>query len=266
MRVLSPHFDLVGLDIEELDITVEADTLQTIQEVSPTRVVHAAAQTDVDSCETDSGMAFRVNSQGTLHVARACHSIGARMLYISTDYVFDGTASRPYTEKDPVKPLSVYGQSKLEGEQHVRNLLEEFTIVRTQWLFGEKGKNFVTTILNLAQKGNPLTVVNDQVGSPTYTKDLSLAILRLLETGCRGVFHAANSSFCSWYDFARAIVKSAGIRGVKITPMDSTCLKRPAPRPHYSIFDCSKLIRETGLTMRPWHEALQDFLNGRDLE
>lgn len=263
MDALSPRFDVIGLGHDELDITAERDTLQTVGEIRPRIVIHAAAYTDVDGCETDPDQAFRVNSQGTLYVARACRDIGARLVYMSTDYVFDGKGSRPYTEEDPVNPINVYGRSKLEGERNVQRILDEFTIVRSQWLFGERGKSFVTTILNLAGQGKPLSIVQDQIGSPTYVVDVGRAIFRLLENGSQGIFHVANNSSCSWYDFALEIVNAAEIPGIGVVPIDGPFPGRPAPRPRYSVLNCQKLTRETGLTMRPWKEALQEFMRGR---
>jgi dTDP-4-dehydrorhamnose reductase len=263
MRVLTAGFDPIGLGHESLDITAEVETLRTLQEIRPRIVVHAAAYTDVDGCETDPERAFRVNSQGTLHVARACHQVGAKLVYISTDYVFDGERSKPYREDAPTNPISVYGRSKLEGESQVRRLLKEFIIVRSQWLFGKGGKNFVTTILGLARQGNRLTIVQDQVGSPTYVVDLAWAIFRLLEKGSQGIFHVANSSHCSWYELAQEIVRTAGILDCEITPVDAAFLGRPAPRPRYSVLDCERLNLETGMRMRPWQEALREFLKGR---
>lgn len=263
MEALSPRFDVIGLGHDELDITAERDTLWTVRDIRPRIVIHAAAYTDVDGCETDPDQAFRVNSQGTLYVARACRDIGARLVYMSTDYVFDGKGSRPYTEEDPVNPINVYGRSKLEGERNVQRVLDEFTIVRSQWLFGERGKSFVTIILDLAGQGKPLSIVRDQIGSPTYVVDVGRAIFRLLEEGSRGIFHVANSSSCSWYDFALEIVKAAEISGIGVVPIDGPFPGRPAPRPRYSVLNCQKLTRETGLTMRPWKEALQEFMRGR---
>jgi len=260
MAIPSFGHEVIGLGHEELDVAVEKDTRRVIRDISPRIVFHAAAYTEVDGGEKDPERAFRVNSQGTLQVARACHEAGANLVYLSTDYVFDGKNSRPYREDDPVNPINIYGKSKLEGERHIQRLLEEFTIVRTQWLFGKGGKNFVTTVLSLAKKGNRLTIVEDQVGSPTYAVDLSQAIFRLLEKGCRGIFHLANSSSCSWYDFAREIVRIARIPDVEILPIDEASLGRPAKRPHYAVLDCERLKLETGLTMRPWHEALKEFI------
>lgn len=260
MAVPSSHFEVIGLGREELDITAEPEILRTTKKIRPGVVIHAAAYTDVDGCETNPDRAFHVNGEGTRHVARACREIGAKLVYISTDYVFDGEGSRPYREQDPVNPLSVYGKSKLEGERHVQRLLEEFTIVRTEWLFGKGGKNFVTTVLSQAREKTPLHIVQDHIGSPTYAVDLSTAIFRLVAKGCRGIFHITNSASCSWYSFAREIIRLAEIPDVEITPVDWAFLKRPAPRPRYSVLDCERLRVETGLMMRSWKEALKEFM------
>jgi dTDP-4-dehydrorhamnose reductase len=259
----SPRFELVGLGHADLDITVEKEGLRAVRDIRPDVLIHAAAYTDVDGCERNPDRAFDTNSRGTSHVVKACREIGAKLVYISTDYVFDGSSTIPYREEDPVNPLSVYGRSKLEGERHVQSLLNDFIILRTQWLFGDKGKNFVTMVLNGVKDGKTLTIVRDQFGSPTYVVDLRLAILRLVERGCRGVFHVANSSSCSWYEFAREILEVAGMSDIDIIPVDGTSLRRPAPRPQYCVLNCEKLTRETGLTMRPWQRALRDFMRGR---
>lgn len=265
MRIRSSRFELIGFGHDELDVTAERETLQAVQDLRPGIVIHAAAYTSVDGCETDPDQAFRVNGQGTLHVALACRQTGARLVYMSTDYVFDGKALKPYREEDPVDPINVYGKSKLEGERHIQRFLDDFTIVRTQWLFGKGGKNFVTAILGLAREGRPLTIVQDQIGSPTYVVDLGQTIFRLLENGSHGVFHVANSSSCSWYDFSREIVRIGEISDVEIIPVDGAFLGRPAPRPHYTVLNCEKVTRETGLIMRSWQEALREFVKERGL-
>lgn len=263
MALPSSRFELTGLCHEELDITDEEKTFQIIQEIKPSTVIHAAAYTDVDGCEMDPDRAFSVNGQGTLHVAQACQMTGAGLVYLSTDYVFDGNGSRPYREDDPVNPINVYGKSKLEGEKHVERLLEQYTVVRSQWLFGKGGKNFVTTLLSLAEAGKPLTIVRDHIGSPTYARDLGLAIFRLLEKGCRGVFHVANRLSCSWHEFAVEILRTAEISDTEIIPVEWASLGRPAQRPHYSVLNCEKLTEQTGLEMRPWQEALREFVKER---
>ena len=263
MALSSPPFEVVGLGHEDVEVTLEKEVRRAVYDSQPDTVIHAAAYTDVDGCERDPDRAFATNSQGTLHVVEVCREVGAKLVYISTDYVFDGQAVAPYREDDPVNPLSVYGKSKLGGERHVQDRLDDFIIVRTQWLFGKGGRNFVTTVLDWAEDGKALTIVNDQFGSPTYVVDLSQAILRLLEKGCSGVFHVANRSSCSWYEFAREIFEAAGVSDMAIIPVEGASLGRPAPRPRHCILSCERLTRETGVTMRPWQRALRDFIRER---
>lgn len=263
MALFSPSFEVVGLGHADVDVAFEKEVRRAVHDIQPDIVIHAAAYTDVDGCERNPDRAFETNTQGTLRVVQACREIGATLVYISTDYVFDGRGVAPYREDDPVHPLSVYGKSKLGGERHVQDGLDEFVIVRTQWLFGRGGRNFVTTVLEWAEDGRALTIVNDQFGSPTYVVDLSQTILRLLEKGCWGIFHVANSSSCSWYEFAREIFEVAGVPDVAIIPVEGASLGRPAPRPRHCILDCGRLTRETGVTMRSWQSALRDFLKER---
>jgi dTDP-4-dehydrorhamnose reductase len=182
------------------------------------------------------------------------------VVYLSTDYIFDGKKREPYLEDDAPNPLNVYGRSKWKGEQYVRELLKDVLIVRTQWLYGRYGNNFVTSILRQAREKKVLSIVNDQIGSPTYTVDLSEAISVLLQYDARGVFHIANSDLCTWYTFGQAILKLSGMERVKVIPISSKELGRPAIRPAYSVLHCQKLKQVTGMTLRPWSEALRDFL------
>jgi dTDP-4-dehydrorhamnose reductase len=182
------------------------------------------------------------------------------VVYLSTDYIFDGEKKEPYLESDPPNPLNVYGRSKWKGEQYAQRLVEDALIIRTQWLYGEHGKNFVSSILNQARDKRVLSIVNDQIGSPTYTVDLSEAISILLRGNARGVFHVSNSNFCSWYTFGQTILKLIGMDRVKVVPITTKELIRPASRPLYTALNCQKLKQVTGMTMRPWSEALKDFL------
>jgi dTDP-4-dehydrorhamnose reductase len=195
------------------------------------------------------------------HVALGAVTCGARVVTLSTDYIFDGKKDTPYIEEDSPHPLNIYGRSKWRGEQYVQELMKDALIIRTQWLYGKHGKNFVASILRQAREKSVLQVVNDQIGSPTYTLDLSRAISLLIERKARGIFHVANSDSCSWYDYARAILKLSGIEGVKVVPVSSKKLAYPAARPAYSVLDTKKLKREMGLTLRPWAEALNDYLS-----
>src|SRR4030042_1421923 len=205
-------------------------------------------------------MAFAVNAEGMKHVALGALKCRAKVVYLSTDYIFDGKKREPYLEDDSSNPLNVYGRSKWKGEQYVQELVEDALIIRTQWLYGRYGKNFVTSILGQAKEKKILSVVNDQIGSPTYSVDLSEAISVLLKYDARGVFHVANSDLCTWYTFGQAILKLSGMERVKVIPISSKELGRPAVRPPYSVLHCQKLKQVTGMILRPWSEALKDFL------
>ncbi len=255
-----PKEEIIGWDIEEIDIRKEEETVTKIEKLRPDIVVHLAAYTDVDGCELDEGRAFAVNAEGTKHVALAASRCRARMVYLSTDYVFDGKKREPYLESDSPRPLNVYGRSKLQGEQYVQTLTKEGLIIRTQWLYGKYGKNFVASIVRQAKEKKALSIVNDQIGSPTYTVDLSEAISVLIQRGARGIFHAANSDSCTWHAFGQSILRLSGMDEVKVIPISSEGLGRPAVRPSYSVLSGEKLKRETGMVLRPWSEALQDFL------
>ncbi len=263
VKVFGKNHDVVGLSHEELDVTSREETSETVNTIKPDIVLHCAAFTDVDGCEKETEKAYRVNALGTRNVAAACEEIDSAMLYISTDYVFDGRKGRPYTEIDGVNPLSVYGASKLMGERFVMGLLRRYYIVRTSWLFGRNGKNFVKTVLRLATKSSedePLKIVDDQVGTPTYTKDLSEKILGLTENGFFGLYNITNSGHCSWCDFAAKILELSGINK-KIIPIKSWELGRPAPRPAFSVLDNMLLSLEDLIPLRNWDEALKDYLS-----
>jgi len=255
------HDEVIGWDIEEVDIQKEDESITKIEKLRPEIVIHIAAYTDVDGCELNRGKAFAVNAEGTRHVALAASKCHAKMVYLSTDYVFDGEKKEPYLENDPPHPLNVYGDSKLKGEQYVQEWVKDSLIIRTQWLYGPFGKNFVDSILRQAREKDALSIVNDQIGSPTYTADLAKAISALIQFDARGIFHVANSDLCTWYTFGRAILKLSGVNRVRVVPISSKELARPAARPSYSVLNCKKLEKETGLTMRPWSEALKDYLS-----
>jgi len=250
-----------GWDIDEIDITEENETATKIESLQPKMVINVAAYTDVDGCELHEEKAFAINAEGMRHVALGAKRCGAKAVYLSTDYIFDGKKGKPYLEDDPPHPMNVYGRSKLKGEQYVQELVKDALVVRTQWLYGKYGNNFVASILRQAREKEVLSVVNDQIGSPTYTVDLSKAISLLIQREARGIFHVANSNLCTWYDYAQRILTLSGIKGVKVLPISSKELNRPAPRPSYSALDTQKLKREAGMTLRPWFEALKDYLS-----
>ena len=264
LEVFSKEYDVTGLDIDDLDITRQGSTRKTIKELSPDVVINAAGYTDVDGCEKKINKAFAVNGQGTKNVAKGCRDNGSKLIYFSTDYIFDGAKGSPYREDDPPNPLSIYGESKLMGERYIEEILDDYLIVRTQWLYGMHGRNFVETILALAEERDRIEVVHDQEGSPTYTADLSRAIAALVSKNLRGTFHVSNSGSCSWYDFALEIVRLANSSQVEIVPISSAALNRPAKRPPYSILNCQRLELEAGFSMRPWQQALQDYFQCRE--
>jgi len=250
-----------GVDVEDIDITDLASVQRVLVTLKPRVVVNAAAYTDVDGCETNTELALQVNGEGVAHLAMISKEIGAKLVQVSTDYVFDGGKGAPYIEDDAPAPLSVYGESKLAGEMNAK-FNPDHLIVRTQWLYGHAGKNFVETMLRLAGERSELDVVDDQIGSPTWTYDLALAIKALIDKGCSGTYHAANSGFVSWNGFAREIFRLAGL-GVTVNPMSTEKLGRPAKRPLHSTLDCSRLAQDTGFVPEPWQEALKRYLELR---
>ncbi len=254
------NWEVLEWDIDEIDIREEKRTVTKIESFRPEIVINVAGYTDVDGCESNEEKAFAVNAEGMKHVALGALRCRAKVVYLSTDYIFDGKKREPYLEDDPPHPLSVYGRSKWKGEQYVRELVEDALIVRTQWLYGRNGNNFVTSILRQVREKKVFSIVNDQIGSPTYTVDLSEAISVLLQFDARGVFHVANSDLCTWYTFGQAILKLSGMERVKVIPISSKELGRPAVRPPYSVLHCQKLKQVTGMILRPWSEALKDFL------
>jgi dTDP-4-dehydrorhamnose reductase len=252
---LSKLGTVVAPERQELDLTSDAavDRIVTLQ---PTHVVHAAAATDVERCEREPAWAHAVNAEGTRRVAEACQAVQAWLLYISTDYVFDGTASRPYVEADAPAPVNVYGRSKLAGETQVQAIMARWAIVRTAWLYGRVGRNFVGAILQRLQAGNPLRVVTDQVGSPTYASDLAEGVTCLVERQATGILHLTNSGSCSWFAFAQAIAREVGADPDRITPITSEQLGLRAQRPAYAVL-ANAAWTALGLPLlRPWDAAL----------
>ena len=257
---LSVKHQVLGRDIEDLNIADQQRVQKEIETMRPQVVVNAAAYTDVDGCEGKRELAFSVNAEGARNIAAGCAASNARMIHLSTDYVFDGTSSAPYREEDPPNPLNVYGASKLQGERQIREVLENHLIIRTEWLFGRHGKNFVATILRLAAQQEELRVVNDQRGAPTFTKDLSWAIEKLLEKEAKGILHITNSGSCTWFEFARQILKEKNIDNGSIVPISSAALTRPAKRPANSVLDCHRFENLVGQKMRTWEETLKEYL------
>lgn len=263
LPLLSEKHEVLGKDIQDFDITDRKRVGDEIAAYRPDVVIHTAAYTDVDGCESKKDFAFAVNGEGALNVALGCAQAESRMIHLSTDYVFDGKSENPYPEGYPPNPLSVYGKSKLEGELSIRKVLEDCLIIRTAWLYGRHGKNFVDTVLRLAGERSELRMVNDQRGSPTFTKDLSRAIGRLVEVEFRGVLHVTNSGSCTRFEFAKKILdlKSPSDRKVRVIPISSAEFVRPARVPANSALDCSRFEEITGFHMRNWEEGLREYLS-----
>ncbi|MBR3469774.1 MAG: dTDP-4-dehydrorhamnose reductase [Lachnospiraceae bacterium] len=249
----------IGVDIEEMDITDAASVDKVITEANPDAVIHCAAYTAVDTAEDNEAICRKVNADGPRNIARTCKKLGIKMIQISTDYVFNGEGEKPWEPGDPVGPKTVYGQTKYEGEVAVQEELDEFFIVRIAWAFGKNGKNFVKTMLRLAETHDSLTVVADQYGSPTYTYDLARLLVDMIQTDKYGIYHATNEGFCSWYEFAKAIFEKAG-KNVTVKPVTTAEYGAKAYRPANSRLSKEKLT-ENGFERLPaWENALERYL------
>jgi len=250
--------EVTGLSSADGDIRDENQVSTLVQRARPDWIVLAAAYTDVDGCESNRDLAYDVNSRGAVNVARAAKQHGSRLLFLSTDYVFDGTKTTPYETNDPRSPSSVYGHSKAEAEVRLAEILPGCCIVRTSWLFGPGGKCFPDTILKLAETRPELAVVGDQRGSPTYSIDLARAIMQLCRQGASGIVHATNRGDCSWYEFAREIITRAALKTV-VRETTSDKFVRPAKRPKYSVLSPESLQKH-GIAMPAWRDALKRYL------
>lgn len=251
-------YKLAPTDIHDLNVTLP-ESISKIASLKPNLIIHLASYTDVDGCELYPKKAWRVNSIGTKNIALACQKLGIPMVYISTDYVFDGTQNTPYTEKDLPNPINIYGKTKLEGESWIKKILNKFWIVRTSGLYGKHGKNFVLTIIKKAKEKKQLKIVTNHVGSPTYTEDLAQAIATLIETNYFGTYHITNSKWCSWHEFAKTVIEIYKL-DCEILPVNYETLKRPAKRPANWRLLNFKWEKTFGNTLRPWKEALNEFL------
>ncbi len=261
---LSREFTKRGIEyiapsLEELELTTEAGAKNFILEKKPETVMHCAAYTAVDKAESEEELAITVNGMGTRWVAEACREIGAKMIYISTDYVFGGDGKIPYEVDDEKKPVNVYGRSKLLGEDAVRMILKKYFIVRTSWVFGINGHNFIKTMLRLAETKKNLRVVNDQIGSPTYTVDLAKLLADMAATEKFGTYHATNEGFCSWAEFTEEIFKQAGLE-VEVEGIPTIEYPTPARRPFNSRLS-KKSLDEAGFERLPtWQDAVKRYL------
>lgn len=252
--------EAVGVDIEEMDITDPASVDKVITEAKVDAVIHCAAWTAVDAAEDNEDKCRLVNAYGTENIAKVCKKLDIKMTYISTDYVFDGQGTRPWEPDDERHPLNVYGQTKYEGEVAVTDNLSKFFIVRIAWVFGVNGNNFIKTMLRLGKERGAVSVVNDQVGSPTYTYDLSVLLVDMIQTEQYGFYHATNEGLCSWYEFACEIFKQAGMDEVKVTPVDSTAFPAKAKRPMNSRMSKDKLEANGFNRLPSWQDALGRYL------
>lgn len=261
MRVWADD-EIIGLGSADADIRVPQQVDAQVQRIHPDWIVLSAAYTDVDGCELNPQLAKAVNTQGAVNVARAAAKAGAKLLFVSTDYVFDGRNTKPYEVDDPRNPINSYGQSKAEAEKKILEILSDGCIVRTSWLFGAGGKCFPDTILKLAATRTQIEVVNDQRGLPTYTDDLANAIIQLCRANAHGIIHCTNAGDCTWYDFAREILARAGL-ATKVLPTTTEKFVRPANRPRFSILSPESLGKY-GIAMRPWQQTLPDYLRQRE--
>ncbi|HEX3019515.1 MAG TPA: dTDP-4-dehydrorhamnose reductase [Chitinispirillaceae bacterium] len=256
-------YNVSEIDFPDIDITDPQMTQQCILKFKPDFIINCAAYTAVDNCETHQQQAFAVNAKGVQNIAVSAKKIDAVLIHISTDYVFDGKKTSPYLEDDKASPQTVYGKSKLEGEELIASHCDKFQIFRIAWLYGIHGNNFVKTIRSIAHKkmleNQPLTVVNDQFGTPTYTREVCAQVLKMIDQPHYGIFHSTNEGFCTWYDFASEIVKAAGI-DVQLLPCTTEAFPRPAPRPLYSVLENAHLKKLDLNIMKNWKEAFQSFL------
>jgi dTDP-4-dehydrorhamnose reductase len=256
---LDPNLEFIEAPHEVLDITREDTVSGFISTHTPDIIVNCAAFTNVDKCETESETAFNVNALGPKYLATAAKECGARLIHISTDFVFDGNGDRSYIEEDQTNPLSEYGRTKREGERNIQSHCNSYLIVRTSWLFGHNGINFAAKMLELAEHNKELSIVTDEIGSPTYTPDLAVALWTLIKQECEGIINVSSYGSCSRYEWAEYIFETMGYK-IKINPIKSSQYKRPAKVPLNSTLNCQKFTTITGMRMRPWQEAVESYL------
>ena len=269
IEILGTRHELLLTDSDTMDIMDSNATNEKILGEKPDFIIHAAAYTKVDQAETDRDLAYKINATGTKNVAEAAKKNGVTLIYISTDYVFDGEASTPYKEDDPTDPVNYYGETKLAGEKFIQEICDKFYILRTSWLYGElpeghPGSNFVETMLRLAKDRDELNVVDDQTGSPTYTGDLVAVIEKLLKTDSSmpyGTYHVSGEGETTWFKFAKKIFEAEKVK-IKINPITTDKYPTPAKRPKYSCLSKEKL-RNNGIKVRPWEEGLSEYLSKR---
>ncbi|MBR0467181.1 MAG: dTDP-4-dehydrorhamnose reductase [Clostridia bacterium] len=255
--------EVLAIDVDTLDITKQDETVSFIKENRPDVIINCAAATNVDGCESNSDLAFKVNAEGVKNLAIGAKSVGAKLVQVSTDYVFSGEGDRPYLETDPINPQSVYGRSKAKGEEYATKENDKTFIVRTAWLYGYIGKNFVKTVRRVLREKGGMSVVNDQIGNPTNANDLAHHILKLIPTKEYGIYHCTGEGECSWYDFAAKIAELSGFKGaVKpcTTSWYNTTYNVPTKRPSYSSLENAHLKETVGNEMRNWEEAIEEYI------
>lgn len=250
----------IGVDVEEMDITDRTACETVISQEKPDAVIHCAAYTAVDAAEDNLELCRKINAEGTRNIARVCKTLDIKMMYISTDYVFNGGGERPWEPDDHREPLNVYGLTKYEGEIAVEQNVQKYFIVRIAWVFGVNGKNFIKTMLRLGKEKGAVSVVNDQIGSPTYTYDLARLLVDMIQTDKYGRYHATNEGLCSWYEFACEIFRQAGMDEVKVTPVDSDGFPAKAKRPSNSRMSKEKLTENGFESLPSWQDALGRYL------
>ena len=258
-ELLKRGYSTLSPNRSELNLCSEDNIRNYILNSNCEAIVHCAAYTQVDKAEDEKDLCIKINATATKHIAKCAKILDIPMIYISTDYVFDGTKDGKYTENDETNPINIYGESKLAGEKYVQEILDKYYIVRTSWVFNINGKNFIETMLRLSKANNQLSIVNDQIGSPTYTKDLSRLLVDMLETSKYGLYHATNEGYCSWYEFANTIFKLANIN-IDIKAINSNEYASRAKRPMNSKLSKDKLIEYGFKPLPHWEDALKDYL------
>ena len=252
--------EAIGVDIEEMDITDETAVSRVMEETAPEAVIHCSAFTAVDRAEEERELCYKVNVEGTENIAKMCQKLGCKMLYLSTDYIFSGEGQRPWEPEDTPSPLNAYGQSKYQGEVALRQYVDKYFIVRISWVFGINGNNFIKTMLRLGKENGAVKVVDDQIGSPTYTFDLAKLLVDMIETEQYGAYHVTNEGICSWYEFAKEIFQEANMKEVTVTPVSSEEFPVKAKRPKNSRMSKEKLV-QNGFSLLPsWQDAVKRYI------
>lgn len=257
--------EAVGVDIDEMDITDAVAVERVMTEVQPDAVIHCSAYTAVDRAEEDIEICRRVNVDGTENIAKICKKLNCKMLYLSTDYIFSGDGERPWEPDDEASPLNAYGQSKYDGELVLKKYVEKYFIVRISWVFGINGNNFIKTMLRLGRENGAVKVVDDQIGSPTYTYDLARLLVDMIQSDRYGAYHATNEGICSWYEFAKEIFRAAGMDNVSVTPVKSGEFPVKAKRPKNSRMSKEKLVTNGFSLLPAWQDAVARYIKELNL-